>query len=248
MNSTEIGVLYLLAFRLSMIASGVISIILGYRLLCKGFSAQGGQENNSTIEASVIGTKLTVRNAAPGTAFAIFGAAILIVMMIQNAPSVTLENLSKLKTNETTAPYSPPAVRSSPDIGVCPVSAADGLSRVGTQNAILQKRNNLPPQTQKATETIEDAKVVLRGTDQSTLALLTARGIEFEKRKDFANAERSYREAVNLMAEPINDLAWRYLKAGRADAALKLATIAVQLSPDEDRYKRTAEDARGAIH
>ncbi len=49
----------------------------------------------STIETSIGITKLTVKNAAPRTAFALFGALLLVVTMIQGRPSVTLDSLSK---------------------------------------------------------------------------------------------------------------------------------------------------------
>ena len=41
------------------------------------------------------GAQLTVKNAAPGTAFALFGAILIIVMLIQSSPSVTLQTLTK---------------------------------------------------------------------------------------------------------------------------------------------------------
>ena len=50
------------------------------------------------------------------------------------------------------------------------------------------------------------------------------------------------------MAEPMNDLAWIYLNSNRAKQALGLASMAVQLRPDESRFADTLSKARAASH
>jgi hypothetical protein len=88
---------------------------------------------------------------------------LIIAMLIQSSPSMTVETMNKWKA----------ASRSLP--------------------AINEQAN----------------EVIMRGTEESSLALLTAQGIEFERRQDAANAEPAYRQAITLI-EPINDSAWMY--------------------------------------
>src|SRR5271157_2374657 len=186
--------LYLLLFRVAIVAAAVVSVVLGYKLFCRGIGTATGGGAGSTIESSIVGARLTVKNAAPGTAFALFGAILIVVMLIQSSPSVTWESMSKWR----------------------PSSAAQGPA-----------------------ENEQTNKIVMRGSEQDTIASLTALGIEYEKNGDTANAERSYAKAVAVMAEPINDLAWLYFRSGRVKEAVGLATLAVQLRPDEPRYQDT---------
>ena len=202
MKFLDFALLYLLLFRLSIVAAGIVSVILGYKLFAKGLGGTLGREANSTIEASVVGTKVAIKNAAPGTAFALFGAAILVVMMIQNAPSVTYDTLSKLQAGAS-----------------------------GDQGAQEE----------------QSEKVVLRGNEQNSVSMLTAQGQEFERQGDLANAERSYQQAVDTVAAPANNLALLYLKSGRAKDALGLASIAVQLGPEEQKYKDTQDQLKKAV-
>ena len=195
------SLLYLLFVRLAIIAAAVINVFLGYRLFCLGIGTPEGRAQGTTVESSVATVKLSVRNAAPGTAFALFGAMLLIAMMVQSSPSATLET----------------------------------LSRSQTRTEVGQTSENLDGQT-----------LTLRGADQNSLTLMTAQGIEYEKRGDTVAAERSYRQAVSIMAEPMNDLAWSYLNSGRVKDAVNLATIAVELRADEPRYLDTLSRAKAA--
>jgi hypothetical protein len=193
--------LYLLLFRVAIIGAAVVSVVLGYKLFCRGIGIGAGAGSGSSIESSMVGAKLSVKNAAPGTAFALFGAILIVVMLIQSSPSVTWESMSKWR----------------------PSSEEQG-SLVGE----------------------ESNKIVMRGDAQDSIHALTALGIEYEKKGDVANAERSYREAVTIMAEPINDLAWQYLRSGRSKEAVGMATLAVQLRPDEPRYRDTLNKVNAA--
>lgn len=99
MNDVDASLLYLLVSRSIFSTAGIVCMVLGYKLLCRGvgLTQKGGQV--STIESSMAGAKLTVKNAAPGTAFALFGAILIIVMLVQSSPSVTMETLLKSKRN-----------------------------------------------------------------------------------------------------------------------------------------------------
>jgi tetratricopeptide (TPR) repeat protein len=201
MNFVDVVLIYLLMSRLAILTAGVVSVFLGYKLFCRGIGASRSSGSDSTIESSVVGVRFLLKNTAPGTAFALFGAILIVVMLIQSSPSVTLETVSKWKASTES----------------------------------------------QQSETNEQAeKLVLRGNEQDSMPSLTAQGVEYEKRGDTANAERAYRKAVTLMAEPINDLAWLYVGSGRAKQAIGLATLAVQLRPDELRFADTLAKAKAA--
>lgn len=83
-------VLYLIVFRLAIIASGIVSIILGYKLFVKGVFSSGS--GGTGVEAGIGSLKLTMRNAAPGSVFAFFGVIMISVMLIKNPPEVDKDN------------------------------------------------------------------------------------------------------------------------------------------------------------
>jgi len=76
--------IYAALYRLGVIAAGVVCVVLGYRLFLKGVS--GGSDGTSA-EASVGNFELSISNAAPGTCFALFGAALIVAMVVEAPPS-----------------------------------------------------------------------------------------------------------------------------------------------------------------
>lgn len=93
-------IIYLALFRLAIIAVGAISIILGYHLFIKGvFSVEGGE--GAGFEASIAGTKFSLKNAAPGTFFALFGIIVISVMLINSPAEVTYRRNKNSDTNGT---------------------------------------------------------------------------------------------------------------------------------------------------
>lgn len=205
MHFTQGALLYLFFSRLLIVAAGITSLILGYRLFARGIPTVP-PEAGSTIESSVAGARFTVKNAAPGTAFALFGAMLIIVMLIQSSPSVTLETLNKYWAS--------------------------------AQPAVSGGEQQPPSEISQ--------KLTMRGDGQNTISSMTKQGIELERQNDLVGAERAYREAVTMMAEPMNDLAWIYVGSKRAKEATRLANIAVELRPDEPRYVDTLNKARSA--
>ena len=98
MDSMIVFVIYLALFRLAIIAVGLVSIILGYRLFIRGIFSNtfaGSSGEGQKVSAEVAGAKFTLRNAAPGTCFALFGVIILAVMLTTGGPEVTQEMLEK---------------------------------------------------------------------------------------------------------------------------------------------------------
>jgi hypothetical protein len=193
MSFVDAALCYLLVFRLSIVAAGMLSLVLGYKLFLKGSETFAKSTAGTTIESSIGIGKFTVRNAAPGTAFALFGVCLLMITLVQGRPLVTLETLSQWQ------------------------------GKVGAD---------------ESNETTGKEKIELRGSG-GAIEQLTAEGVEFARKGDNANAQRAFEEAVTDMAEPMNDLAWIYLGSGHAKEALSLATVAVQLRPNEPRYLDT---------
>jgi Flp pilus assembly protein TadD len=79
--------IYAAVFRLSVIAVGVVAIVLGYLLFVRATVAHGRTEAGLEIAEF----KLNLKNAAPGTCFAAFGAGIILAMLVGGSPSLTLK-------------------------------------------------------------------------------------------------------------------------------------------------------------
>ena len=91
-------VIYLALFRLAIIASGIVGIVLGYRLFTKGVfpNVYANRSSDGTnVTAEIASAKFTLRNAAPGTCFALFGVIIIAVMFATGGPEINLELLAK---------------------------------------------------------------------------------------------------------------------------------------------------------
>jgi tetratricopeptide (TPR) repeat protein len=94
------SIFYLLIFRLAIIATGVISIVIGYRLFCRGVWPLNTAENQSEIDFRLKGSGLTIRNAAPGTLFALFGSALVAVMVVQMPPGISDRMQREISRND----------------------------------------------------------------------------------------------------------------------------------------------------
>ncbi len=79
--------IYATLFRLAIIGAGVFAIVLGYKLFVRGVMPES--RTDSEFQAGEI--RLTVKNAAPGTCFALFGAVMVSVMLIQGNPELLLD-------------------------------------------------------------------------------------------------------------------------------------------------------------
>ena len=95
MDALTALILYSLVYRCLIITAGVISISLGYRLFVLGLSASG---KGTSIEGRGKGMNLSVKNAAPGTCFAVFGCVIIVVMLFRgpgfSVPAKTSQSLT----------------------------------------------------------------------------------------------------------------------------------------------------------
>jgi tetratricopeptide (TPR) repeat protein len=86
---------YLTLYRLAIITAGVVSIVLGYRLFAPGVVPVIGNTQESAVQVTVAGSGFTLKNAAPGTGFGLFGVILVTVMLVQGSPELTYETLQK---------------------------------------------------------------------------------------------------------------------------------------------------------
>lgn len=186
MEVVTVFAIYLILFRLAIIAAAVVSIILGYRLFCKGVWPDAGSGKGTSVDAKIAGSGFTLKNAAPGTCFAMFGVLIIAIMFARGGPELTLKSLE---------------------------DAAQGDVKI--------------------------QQLKLRGDEKSGLEAATLKGRYFEEKKDTKNAIFAYEEAVALMAEPMNQLAWLYQEQGKLEGALLLSRMATRLSQNNANYLDT---------
>ncbi len=74
--------IYAALYRLTVLAVGALSIWLGFRL----FSTAGSKKADGSASAEAGGVKLTFTNLLPGTYFALFGTALISVMLWKHGP------------------------------------------------------------------------------------------------------------------------------------------------------------------
>lgn len=107
MNFITATLLYLLLSRLAIVTAGIVSMVIGYRLFCRGIGSSDAKAGRSSIESSIGGLKLSVKDAAPGTCFALFGAVLISVALIESSPSVAWETARKWQASTGAAASSP---------------------------------------------------------------------------------------------------------------------------------------------
>lgn len=88
---------YTALFHLAVIGTGLVCIILGYRLFLRGVMPESSR---SDVEGQAGNIRLTVKNAAPGTCFALFGCFTIGIMLIQGGPQLMIEDLPKVADAE----------------------------------------------------------------------------------------------------------------------------------------------------
>lgn len=89
MDETVGFLIYAAVFRLAIVAAGVVTIVLGYTLFVRGVMPR--QHTEAGVEAG--GVRLSVKNAAPGTCFALLGAAILAAMLAHGNPMFEMQRV-----------------------------------------------------------------------------------------------------------------------------------------------------------
>ena len=95
--STEF-LLYVALYRLTVLAIGALSIYLGFRLFHRSPDRHQRRPETASAEVEAGGFKVSMHNVWPGVYFALFGTALIGLMLWQGAPQLTLQDIQ-----ETTA-------------------------------------------------------------------------------------------------------------------------------------------------
>lgn len=83
-------------FRLSIIAAGVGCVVMGYRLFVMGVMPKNGSE----IDANAGEIRLSLKNAAPGTCFAVLGVLAIALMIVQGNPELKMVQIQNKDRNQ----------------------------------------------------------------------------------------------------------------------------------------------------
>ncbi len=203
--------IYATLFRLAVIASATISIILGYLLFIKAKVASSRQ--GTDIEGQFGGYSLTLRSAAPGTCFALFGSAILVTMLSQGNPQLVIEELQTM--SQVTADTKTVDAKTGQVMSVSKKTTMKGSGDESYDPSLeFQKQ-------------YDEAMQHLKGGNET--AAMTALG------KSLSRQDVS----LGLAAMAVNRLAEMYQNQNRDDEALSLARLAVTVDRNNVEYIAT---------
>lgn len=92
MDVTTGFLIYAALYRLAIVAAGALAIWLGYRLFIRGVARSAAIDPTGAAgtdaSAEIGGFRFTIGNAAPGTCFALFGAALIVAMTVAGSPAL----------------------------------------------------------------------------------------------------------------------------------------------------------------
>ncbi|MCL7943688.1 tetratricopeptide repeat protein [Marinobacter sp. ATCH36] len=194
--------IYATLFRLAVIAAGVLIIVLGYRLFLQGLASR--DETDASVEGG--GFKLTLKNAAPGTSFALFGAVLISVMVIQGSPELDI----------TTA--APGTIAGSAELQQSAGSLR--LRGNGTAAVVPPKESEVRALVAAASEQLLQAGIQRELQEDFSGAL-----------EAYHLALSMPGQQLPHLVNPLNQIAWVYLQQTEPDLALPLALLAHQINP-----------------
>jgi hypothetical protein len=147
--------LYVVLYRLTVLAVGALSIYLGFRL----FIQSGGDRNRATDTASADieagGLKLSLTNFWPGTYFALFGTVLIGLMLWQGTPQLTLKDIRE--TTETgTKTTNTVEMRSGTDIDLDGASSPAGPKEQAAADREWAKMDKLGLRLSEAAEPLSN--------------------------------------------------------------------------------------------
>ena len=172
-------IIYLILYRMAIIAVGALSITQGYRLFSRvvGGQSKGAAESAPTPESvteskiKLPGMEFNLKSTFPGFFFAFFGVVVISVMIVKGGPELTMKTLEK-------------------------------------GNAITMRGETDP--------FISEVK----------------KAHQFSNNKEYEEASKQYRKALDIASDAMNGLAWVYFKENDANLedALVLSEMAVKYS------------------
>ncbi|MCI5119643.1 MAG: hypothetical protein D3908_00290 [Candidatus Electrothrix sp. AUS4] len=236
--------IYAAIFRLAIIAAGIVSIVLGYKL----FVHNAGSENRTDVGAQADRFKIIVRNAAPGTVFAAFGAIIIAVMLSQGNPEIVLKDV------ETVMKDSQGNSQSEVHIGSALLKGRDD-HKSGEELQRFDQAYNEGMQKKRAGDVEGAITAYNRALEESEVPLVKAADVLNELAWIYREQHR-FDEALALVhiattvdrnnANAFDTLALILLDQKELKAAEQAAEKAVELDPVKQDYKNTLQQVRAA--
>jgi tetratricopeptide (TPR) repeat protein len=192
--------IYATLFRLAVIAAGVLIVVLGYRLFLQGLASSN--ESDAALEGG--GFKLTLKNAAPGTSFALFGAVLISAMVIQGSPELDISTAA------------PGAIGASVKLG----QGAGSLRLRGDDAVAPTAQPQLRELAIAASERLLQAGIQKELQNDFTGAM-----------EAYRLALSMPGQPLRQLVYPLNQMAWVYQQQAEPGLALPLALLAQQIDP-----------------
>ncbi len=227
--------IYAALYHVAVIAAGVVSIVLGYRLFVRGVMPGDGTD----AHASAGDIKLTLKNASPGTVFALFGAVIIGATVTVGRPELAMQRLDELdeQTGARTQTLST-RVRGTDSLGF--VESSRGFDKLVREGRERRRAGDV----EGAIEAYASA------LSNSTVTLAQAARPVNELARIYVDEDR-IEEALTLarlayQIDPLNPayletLARVNLRHGSYGEAVEASRLAVELSPE-------GNDKAGRLH
>jgi len=201
---------YFSLFRFLVILLGGVSIYLGFRLFSLAMSGVNriGENTQAELEAKFGSSSLTLKNAAPGTFFAVFGAIIVISVLASSPPTFDYRA-------ETELPISEQEKVQIDDNKRTPTAGEVGDPEVVIGRTELTLRDTELPETAEAAHN-------LGGKHFRRLLQLEEHAVALEPDNP----------------AHLDSLAGLYFLAGKFELALKHQEKAVQNDPTKEEYSK----------
>lgn len=228
--------LYAALFRLAVILTGLVCILLGYRLFVRGL---GGSPTDASFKTA--GASLSLKSAAPGTCFALFGAGLVVAMVVTGNPELTLQSAER-----ATQPNG--IVDETIQYTQLKGGASDS-SRIIVFDAMLEFGSNREQVGDRAGAVAAYAHALSQGDvslAEAAVPLHRIAALYYEAER-YEEALPLARLAVSLTPDDPNllHLLAQLLKIqGEVGEALLAAEAAVSLGPDRPEFQATMEELR----
>lgn len=241
-------IIYLILFRLSIVFAGLASTYFGYKLFLNGvFVSNGGKGKGTDFGASIGDNKFILKNAAPGTLFALFGIILISTMLIKGSPELVQESLTKMKPNLDQRNSKVNSMNdtikeeniNSSSIDSVGVSSGEKYSELSRQITDIKKDYTqlVSEQTKLRLRNSTDMNEINAVIDERIKARLYEGGA-----MSYLFDEKDYTKALNAIAININAVAWNNKLNGKPEIALEQAKIAVALSPENANFLDTLSE------
>jgi len=102
MSPEALATLYLTLVRVSIVATGIVSIVCGYRLFLAGVFGMTPGTSPTNVSGKFAGVEFTLKSVAPGTCFALFGAAIVAITITGAPPQFGQSRTSTITADSAT--------------------------------------------------------------------------------------------------------------------------------------------------